>query len=435
MSYLAPPPFGPADFDPPTLRTAFYDAAYTFDRIREKWIQGDAKGVDLIIKGASEIGDGYRWMMRNQARYEVETLLHTLQSDLIPFILPRCDLSLRDDIQRLMSSLNLDAITRDSDGEETHRYLQTWPATRLDADVDAILPKLRARGDAIALNAAALAESRGGSGGGPRQDSAMNADDSRPPPFPRSFREPSQHVLEYLNTLADALKLPADERHAAMCAGNCPTAEFIDVARRLGKEPVYLPLVDRLDRALNDLWMFVLRAPQVHPETVGVPANVVKMYRMPEAPFTAVLDALRIFDELSKADSVQHVRDVSAFFEREMPTDRVQPAGEDARTPSHSPDFTSVDWFGQRYTFAKGNQAQAVRVLWEVWESGGHSVTHETIGARIDSRASRFELAKVFRRKAVGGGYEPHPAWRTMIQPDSKGSYRLTPPESARIRK
>ena len=100
-------------------------------------------------------------------------------------------------------------------------------------------------------------------------------------------------------------------------------------------------------------------------------------------------------------------------------------------TPTHSPDFTSVDWFGKRYTFAKGNQAESVRELWAAWEGGGHSLSQETIGDRISSNASRFELAKVFRRRKAGGGYEPHPAWGTMIQQDSKGSYRLAPPKSA----
>ncbi len=99
--------------------------------------------------------------------------------------------------------------------------------------------------------------------------------------------------------------------------------------------------------------------------------------------------------------------------------------------PSHSPDFTSVVWYGTRYTFAKGNQAQAVRVLWEAWESGGHSLTQETIGEKIESLAGRFELAKTFRKHKHGGGYQIHPAWRTMIRQDSKGSYRLVPPESA----
>ena len=99
--------------------------------------------------------------------------------------------------------------------------------------------------------------------------------------------------------------------------------------------------------------------------------------------------------------------------------------------PSHSPDFTSVNWFGTQYTFAKGNQAGSVRVLWAAWESGGHSLSQEEIGDQIGSMAHRFELAKVFRKKRPGGGYEYHPAWGTMIRQASKGSYRLATPESA----
>ncbi len=98
-------------------------------------------------------------------------------------------------------------------------------------------------------------------------------------------------------------------------------------------------------------------------------------------------------------------------------------------SPTHSADFTSVDWFGTRHSFTKGNQAQAVRVLWEAWEPGRHSLTQETIGKRIDSAADRFDLAKTFRKRKHGGGYEQHLAWGTMIQQDSKGSYRLVPPE------
>jgi len=101
------------------------------------------------------------------------------------------------------------------------------------------------------------------------------------------------------------------------------------------------------------------------------------------------------------------------------------------QTPTHSPDFVSVDWYGTRYEFSKGNQAQAVRVLWEAWKSGGHSLTQEKIGEKIESAADRFDLAKTFRKRKHGCGYESHPAWRTMIQQASKGSYRLTPPESA----
>ncbi|MBU0637313.1 MAG: hypothetical protein KKB50_00465 [Planctomycetes bacterium] len=99
--------------------------------------------------------------------------------------------------------------------------------------------------------------------------------------------------------------------------------------------------------------------------------------------------------------------------------------------PNHAPGFSSVNWSGEHYVFSKGNQREAVKLLWEAWEGGGHSLSQEIIGDRIGSTASRFELAKVFRRKVAGGGYEPHPAWGTMIQQDSKGSYRLAPPESA----
>ena len=95
---------------------------------------------------------------------------------------------------------------------------------------------------------------------------------------------------------------------------------------------------------------------------------------------------------------------------------------------SHSPDFTSVVWFGTRYSFGKGNQAEAVRVLWEAWENGGHSLSQELIGERTGSAAARFELRKVFRSRKPDGSYEPHPAWGTMIVPDGKGCYRLAPP-------
>lgn len=102
----------------------------------------------------------------------------------------------------------------------------------------------------------------------------------------------------------------------------------------------------------------------------------------------------------------------------------------EAKVPrtSHSQDYTSVNWFGTRYAFAKGNQAKVVEVLWAAWEQDEHSLTQETIGAEIGSSANRFEMRKTFRRKNTHGRYEPHPAWGTMIQEDSKGCYRLVGP-------
>ena len=98
--------------------------------------------------------------------------------------------------------------------------------------------------------------------------------------------------------------------------------------------------------------------------------------------------------------------------------------------PTHSEDFTSVEWFGTRYSFSKGNQAQAVRVLWEAWAQGEHSLSQESIGERIKSSADRFEMRKTFRqRKAEGKGYEAHPAWGTMIKQYGKGCFRLACPK------
>lgn len=92
---------------------------------------------------------------------------------------------------------------------------------------------------------------------------------------------------------------------------------------------------------------------------------------------------------------------------------------------SHSPDFTSVNWYGKRYRFAKGNQARTVSVLWEAWEKGEHGLSQETVGERINSTAGRFEMRKTFRSKNTSGRFELHPAWGTMIQNDGKGCYRL----------
>ena len=100
---------------------------------------------------------------------------------------------------------------------------------------------------------------------------------------------------------------------------------------------------------------------------------------------------------------------------------------------SHSADFTSFNWFGKEYRFARGNQAAAIRVLYEAYEAGEHSVHQETIREEIESAAeSKFELRTVFRkRKSGGNGYDKHEAWGTLIQPgDRKGTFRLMPPEN-----
>jgi len=94
---------------------------------------------------------------------------------------------------------------------------------------------------------------------------------------------------------------------------------------------------------------------------------------------------------------------------------------EPVKDARHSPDFRSVYWFGQEYSFT-ANQAACVRLLWEAWENG----TPELSGAKILEEADidQDRLSAVFR---------DHPAWKTMIRPGhTKGAYRLSPPTAHR---
>lgn len=88
----------------------------------------------------------------------------------------------------------------------------------------------------------------------------------------------------------------------------------------------------------------------------------------------------------------------------------------------HSPDFRSVFWFGERYSFT-GNQAKCVRILWEAWENETPDVSGAFILEELDIQDSSGRLDQVFRNPG-GKGY--HPAWGTMIVPgQTKGTYRL----------
>lgn len=82
----------------------------------------------------------------------------------------------------------------------------------------------------------------------------------------------------------------------------------------------------------------------------------------------------------------------------------------------HSPDFASVIWFGEQFTFTM-NQAACVKVLWEAWENKTPILGAAAILEAADISQSRLDL--VFRG---------HPAWRTMIVSPSKGRYCLKTP-------
>ncbi len=108
------------------------------------------------------------------------------------------------------------------------------------------------------------------------------------------------------------------------------------------------------------------------------------------------------------------------------------PAPPPADSPTHSADFTSVDWFGTSYTFTKGNQAETVRVLWEEYKRGGGSLGQGTIREKLNA-ADSFTLRKLFRHRKADGTYQKHPAWGTMIRQTSKGVYGLVSPPAKKL--
>lgn len=111
----------------------------------------------------------------------------------------------------------------------------------------------------------------------------------------------------------------------------------------------------------------------------------------------------------------------------EMPKSESPAAAPPAAT--HSADFTSVKWFGATYQFAKGLQAESVRVLWEAWETGAPTLSQQTIGEKARSSNDRFRLEHVFRpTKKSTGKREAHPAWGRMIKSVGKGVFALSPP-------
>jgi hypothetical protein len=91
-----------------------------------------------------------------------------------------------------------------------------------------------------------------------------------------------------------------------------------------------------------------------------------------------------------------------------------------ARKVSHSEDFTTVSWFGTRYTFDDGLQAKAIACLWTEYEKGEHGLSEKGIGESIGSNASNYRLSSTFRG---------HPSWGTMIVKVRQGIYCLKTPE------
>ena len=83
---------------------------------------------------------------------------------------------------------------------------------------------------------------------------------------------------------------------------------------------------------------------------------------------------------------------------------------------THGPDFRSVRWGGDTYTFSP-NQAACVRQWWEAMENGTPDVGGDTVLATSDINSQR--LQDVFRN---------HPAWGVLIVSGAtKGAYRIAP--------
>jgi len=93
---------------------------------------------------------------------------------------------------------------------------------------------------------------------------------------------------------------------------------------------------------------------------------------------------------------------------------------------SHSPDFTSVVWYGVQHRFTPGQQARAVEILWEAFDSRCPTVGEQTIRDRIGSSDDTFRLFKVFNRRG-----QKHPAWETMIHRAGKGVFELRSPSDS----
>lgn len=86
----------------------------------------------------------------------------------------------------------------------------------------------------------------------------------------------------------------------------------------------------------------------------------------------------------------------------------------------HSPDFRSVNWFGNVFNFTP-TQAACIKILWEAWENKTPAVGEATL----------LESAGVGARSRLVDIFRNHAAWNTIVvSGGTKGAYRLQPPTS-----
>jgi len=116
----------------------------------------------------------------------------------------------------------------------------------------------------------------------------------------------------------------------------------------------------------------------------------------------------------------------SARLPRHPEAERSTPAHE-ATHCAHSPDYTSVIWFGVEYRFTRPQQAKVIQILWEARENGTPTVSLSAIREGIDSSNDHFRLEDVFRVAKRKRTY--HPAFSMMIRRVGKGLYALKEPD------
>ncbi|MBX3442855.1 MAG: hypothetical protein KF774_10645 [Planctomyces sp.] len=117
----------------------------------------------------------------------------------------------------------------------------------------------------------------------------------------------------------------------------------------------------------------------------------------------------RIREELRKA--VEAIAPCVTTGREAVVIMEAQPAG-----ASHSPDFRSVNWFGQAHSFTP-KQAAIVKVLWDAWENRTPVLGEAYIVETAEIEGSR--VAPIYRQ---------HGAWKTMIVSAGKGMLRLQEP-------
>lgn len=88
---------------------------------------------------------------------------------------------------------------------------------------------------------------------------------------------------------------------------------------------------------------------------------------------------------------------------------------------THSPDFRSVRWFGETYSFTE-RQAPMVKVLFNAWKLGVPDVGKETLLRAIDHAFPPSRLDNQFRGNS---------AWKSLIVPGAtRGTYCFREPQA-----